>query len=252
MSTLSITGLSPSVAVDIAPEAHALKATAIGSAGLVVAVTTESQQSFAVAVLKDIKSITKQIESARVAIKAPVLKLGKDIDHAASSFIADLDAHEKRITGLVSKYQAEQARIAREAEMARQAELDRIERERVKAEAEAARIAAEELRKAKTLEEAEAAAMRQQQATIDAEHKAQAAETKVILAPVEAPVRAQGMQVRQVPRYEVLDIREVALHRPDLVRIEPNGDAIVREIRAGNVQIKGLRCWVETVAGVRV
>lgn len=252
MSTLSITGLSPSVAVEIAPEAHALKATAIGSAGLVAAVTTEAQQTFAVAVLKDIKSLTKQIESARVAIKAPVLKLGKDIDHAAQSFVADLESHEKRITGLVSKYQAEQARIAREAEMARQAELDRIENERRAAESEAKRVADEELRKAKSLEEAEAAVNRQQEANTVAEHKAQAAETKVILAPVVAPVRAQGMAVRQAPRFEVTDIRALAFARPDLVRIEPNSDAINKEIRAGNTNIKGLRCWVETVAGVRV
>ena len=66
------------------------------------------------------------------------------------------------------------------------------------------------------------------------------------------PFRGDGVADTKVPRFEVLDIREVALHRPDLVRIEPNGDAIVREIRAGNINIKGLRCWMETVAGVRV
>ena len=252
MSALTITGLSPSVSVEIASEAHALKSQALGSAELVVAVTTPDQQSFAVSVLRDIKSITKQIESARVAIKAPVLKLGKDIDHAASAFTADLESQEKRIAGLVSRYQAEQARIAREAEMARQAELDRIERERLKAEAEAKRIADEALRKAKSLEEADAAAQRQQQAKEEAQHQAQAAETKVILAPVVAPVRAQGMAVRQVPRFEIIDIHEVAFSRPDLVRIEPNSEAINREIRAGNINIKGLRCWMETVAGVRV
>ena len=52
--------------------------------------------------------------------------------------------------------------------------------------------------------------------------------------------------------YHIADIRELAFHRPDLVNIEPNSDAIEREIRAGNTNIKGLHCWVETVAGVRV
>ena len=61
-----------------------------------------------------------------------------------------------------------------------------------------------------------------------------------------------GIPRAEVPRFVLMDIRELAFHRPDLVNIEPNGDAIVREIRAGNTNIKGLRCWVETVAGVRV
>lgn len=56
----------------------------------------------------------------------------------------------------------------------------------------------------------------------------------------------------EVPRFEILDIREVAFHHPHLVSVEPNSDAINREIRSGNINIKGLRCWMETVAGVRV
>ena len=60
-----------------------------------------------------------------------------------------------------------------------------------------------------------------------------------------------GIPRTEVPRFILMDIRELAFHRPDLVNIEPNGDAIVREIRAGNTNIKGLHCWVETVAGVR-
>jgi hypothetical protein len=54
------------------------------------------------------------------------------------------------------------------------------------------------------------------------------------------------------PRFEITDIRALAFARPDLVRVEPNTMAINNEIKAGNLTITGLRCWMETVAGVRV
>lgn len=250
--TLSIAGWGPKVSVEIAPEAHTQKEDALGTAALVRAVTTPAQQEFAVAALREIKGIKKKIEDSRRAIKAPVLTLGKDIDSAAATFCAELDAEESRITKAVSTYQAEEARKAREAEEAKQAELRRIEHERLAAEREAQRKADEEARAARSLEAAEDAAKRHEAEKLRAAVEAQKAREAVIVKPVVAPARAEGMAVRQVPRFEIIDIRALAFARPDLVRVEPNTMAINNEIKSGNLTITGLRCWMETVAGVRV
>lgn len=250
MSTLTVRGLLNPATVEINDEAYELKSEALGVSRILDVVTTPAQQDYAVAALRDIKSLIKRIETARVEIKAPVLKLGKDIDHAAQTFTAELLAEERRLTGLVSGYQSEQLRIAREAEAKRIAELQRIENERLKAEAEVRRQADEAIRKAKTLEAAEAAAKAEQERLARAAQSAQVAASQVIAAPVVA--RAEGMAVRSAPKFRVTDIRSLAFARPDLVRIEPNAEAINREIRAGNLNITGLECWMETVAGVRV
>lgn len=250
--TLSIAGFGPKVSVEIAPEAHAQKADALIVAAIVKLVTNPTEQQFAVDALREIKSIKRAIEESRKAIKAPVLTLGKDIDAAAATFCAELDAEESRITKAVSTYQAEEARKAREAEEARQAELRRIENERLAAEREAQRRADEEARAARSLEAAEDAAKRHEEGKLRAAIEAQKAREAVIVKPVVAPARAEGMAVRQVPRFEITDIRALAFARPDLVRVEPNSNAINAEIRAGNLTITGLRCWMDTVAGVRV
>lgn len=249
--TLSIAGWGPKVSVQIADDAHTQKADALGSAALVSAVTTPAQQEFAVAALREIKGIKKKIEDSRKAIKAPVLTLGKEIDAAAATFCAELDAEESRITKAVSAYQVEEERKAREAQEARQAELRRIENERLAAEREAQRRADEEARAARSLEAAEEAAKRHEAEKLRTAVEAEKAREAVIVKPVVAPARAEGMAVRQVPRFEITDIRALAFARPDLVRIEPNSNAINAEIRAGNLTITGLRCWMETVAGVR-
>ena len=50
----------------------------------------------------------------------------------------------------------------------------------------------------------------------------------------------------EVPRFEVIDIRLLAFHHPDLVNVEPNSEAIEMEIRRGHTHIKGLHCWMDT------
>ena len=249
---LSLSNFGPRVGIEIHQDAHAKKADALGTAALVKSVTTPGQQQFAVDALREIKSIKRAIEDSRKAIKAPVLTLGKEIDAAVATFCAELDAEESRITKAVSTYQAEEARKAREAEEARQADLRRIENERLAAEREAQRRADEEARAARSLEAAEEAAKRHEAEKLRAAVEAQKAREAVVVKPVVAPARAEGMAVRQVPRFEITDIRALAFARPDLVRVEPNSNAINAEIRAGNLTITGLRCWMETVAGVRV
>lgn len=248
---LSLVRFGPTPSVEINQSAHDAKADALGTAALVSVVTTPAQQEFAVGALRDIKAIKKGIEEARVAVKAPVLKLGKDIDECARVFCAELDAEDKRITTLVSTYQQAEIRKAHDAEAARQRELQRIEAERLAAEREAQRLADEEIRKARSLEQAEVAAVKAEQSVAKATQEAAVAKVAVYTAPSVSPARAEGMQVRRVPKFEVLDVRSLALARPDLVRIEVNAAAVNKEILAGNTTISGLKCWVETGVGVR-
>lgn len=247
---LSLTRFGPQPGVEIARAAHDRKGMLLAFAGAVAAVGNPEEQVTAVDCLRDIKGLKKEIEQSRVAIKAPVLTLGRDIDSASAAFCAELDSEDKRLTGLVSRYQEEQRRIAAEAEAARQRELQRIENERLAAEREAQRIATEELRKARSLQAADEAAARAEAQRAQAAQAASMARAAVFMTPAPVAPVVEGMHTRKVPKFDVIDVRVLASARPDLVRIEANAQSINKEILAGNLNIAGLKCWVET--GVRV
>jgi membrane protein involved in colicin uptake len=200
-----------------------------------------------------------------------VLDIGRKIDGAAEEFCRDLIAEEKRLTGLLTSYQIEQQRIAREAEQKRQAELARQQEEERKRqaeidrkarEAEQARLAAERAeRDAKT---AEARAKAQQEAKEAADkaaalaaqkEKEQAAakleQAELMRAPAPTAPKAAGTSVSQPWVFEVTDAKALHAARPELVDLVVRRNDIITRIRQGEREIPGLRIYQDTRVTVR-
>lgn len=284
MSTLAITGFTaPSVA--LTQEAIRFKSVLIESSKLVTEVNDEFTAEVAGTVLVDLAGAIKDCEKSRKAVKAPVLKLGEEIDRQAKLFSLDLENQSERIRGLVGAYNArveqeqraaerkrqeELARIERErieAERKAQEEAARIERERLAAEAEAKRKADEAFASANSLEQAEAAAQAAEdaakQAAAKAKRDAEAAEEARRAAALESERKAAalpvvpkvapiaGVSVAPVLKFEVLDIAELYKHNPQFVTLTHKTREINAAISAGHRSIPGLRIWEEKGVKVR-
>jgi len=83
------------------------------------------------------------LEKARAELKAPFIAKGREIDEAARAPAGRIEAAKSGIKAKVAAFQQEQERLAREAEVARQKELQRLEAKRI-AEERAAILIAEE------------------------------------------------------------------------------------------------------------
>ena len=133
--------------VEIAIEQSALtqRTEALDMASSVVQVAGETDQMLAVGAQAQIKRLLKLVESSRQSVKAPVLQLGRTIDAKASEFTGPLEAEDRRIGKLVSTYQAEQRRLAEEAERKRLEAIRQAEQERLRLEREAEQKRQQEL-----------------------------------------------------------------------------------------------------------
>lgn len=250
MSALTLSGFqSPDVLINVST--HALRDRLLDDARLVRNVTSDFEVELAGQVLVEIRRLTKECEDSRVAIKAPVLDLGRDIDRVAKGFVEGIQTEAVRIGRLVAAYQTEQQRIAADAARARQAELDRIECERMAAEEKARKEAESAMAKAATPEAAEVAAVKAEVAQAEAARAAQRSAESVAVAPAPPPKLA-GVSVRQVWKFEVLDINALHAARPELVNLVPDIRQINGFIAAGDRVIPGLRIWQEPETRVRV
>jgi len=109
-----------------AESALALREEVLACANLIWAVTNKATHDTAIQAQQDIKALLDATEKSRVALKAPVLKLGRDIDATAAGFAEELQKAYARIDRLVCEWQsAERARQA-EIEALRQKELDAL------------------------------------------------------------------------------------------------------------------------------
>jgi hypothetical protein len=274
VNAITLTGTSE---VKIAIETRAVESRdlAVSSAQALPSVSSESDARAAANIIRDLRSIQKQTEESRSDVKRPVLDLGKRIDAIAKEFIGPVESELSRVSRLLTTWQVEQDRIAREAEAKRQAELRaaaeaeakaRAEAERARAKAEAeARAAAKKAESESdpfALAEAEAAAKaardRESQKIQQAEEAARAARLK---AAQELPVaqKLAGVTVKRQPDFEILDLQRLARSRPDLVTITPKRADIIAEIRkAGEWDgkrpvpgIDGIAAWWDGKAVVR-
>lgn len=143
-------------------------------------------------------------------------------------------------------YNREQLRIQREAEEKERRERLAREREeqRLRDEAEKARKAAE----VAVTEEQHAAATQQAK---QAEHEAAKVAAAPIVAHVAAPVRVSGVSAAATWTFELLSVEELAKSRPELVQITPRRAEILTRIRAGELNIPGLRIFEDIKTTVR-
>lgn len=108
----------------------------VATAAVMTVVDTESAQT-AADYLRKATTLAKEIEEARNLAKAPALAMGRAIDAAVKGPAARLDEAKRDLSRKVGEYQAEQNRIAREAEATRQREIKRKQDEQRKREEEA-------------------------------------------------------------------------------------------------------------------
>jgi hypothetical protein len=102
----------------------------IAASSAIKSVMEPMGQEQAVLTLRAVNQLLKAAESSRTSVKAPVLEIGRKIDALVKEFCLDLESESSRLGRLLTVYQVEQDRIAREAEARRQAELRRVEDER--------------------------------------------------------------------------------------------------------------------------
>lgn len=89
-------------------------------------VKTADDAQLAADALKDMKGFTRSIEDARTTVKAPVLKLTKDIDGLAKELTTAVTVETDRVSRLLGTYQQEQQRLLREQQEAAAREEQRI------------------------------------------------------------------------------------------------------------------------------
>lgn len=250
--------------LSIAPAAETLKKELIASAEKIVSVTDTQSAESAREQLKLLAKMRIAVEASRVAVKEPVLTVGKTIDTMAKEFSDDIIAHEQRLSGLISSHaeEVERQRVAAEKErqrLAREAEDARLAAERQREEQETkARLAAEASEKARkeaedalwnaeTPEqklEADRKAAEAEQAKRDAEQRQREAQELEAARRQEATTTnnsllSAGMMasapapagVSWVYDYEVTDVHELYKHSPLLVDVTPRRSAILDTIK---------------------
>lgn len=279
----------PGYSLQIPETAEKRKAALLVAAQAITEVSTPQQAEDASAEVKALAKIRNEIERSRLAVKAPVIALGKAIDERAKEFAASLDVEEKRLTRLISDHalKVEEARRAAAAEAARIA----AEKEKQEREAEAARIAEERRREeeARKAEEAAAAAAKAAEeaaaksadededieaeiaraAAIDAKNAADKAAKEVSAAAARAEEDRQAAAAKLAEEqriasvaatqqtkgvsfplaFEVEDIGQLYMEHPELVTLTVKTAEVKAFLKAEETKLSG---QIPTVPGLRV
>ena len=221
-----------------------------------VKVTNAEEYEDASELLKRIKGKSKELESARVRLKAPILESGRRVDEWFKNPLERLLSAEKAIKGALLSYrtlqekkaraeeerlrllvEAEQKRLAREAlEIKMKADRDRQELERQAREAQS-------LRDRQELEaQAQVVSYLGGQAASNLEEKADELRPRTIEA---RHVVVTGQRIRKVWRFEVVESAVI----PDLYKIvdlKKLGD-VARGIKEIPPSIPGVRFYTEEI-----
>lgn len=199
------------------PEAEELKLSLLNKADTICIVDSKETESAARSVLTDLAGFRKALEATRKAVKEPVLQLGRKIDSIAEQFGSAVATQEHRIKSIIGAYamivERERQRLEAEAEAAR---LEAIKRER---EAEAARIKAEQTKT--SLAEAKV-----ERLEIKAD-QAKAASFQAALQAEEIKVKGASM----VWDFEVTDIHALYEYDQGCVSMEPKRREVLELIK---------------------
>lgn len=242
------------VRLSLTPEFHLVKARALETARAVDAVTDKETMDLATKALVQVSAILKTLEDSRTAVKAPVLKIAKEIDAIAKEAAEDLGREKARLKASTEAYYREEARKAeaarRLAEKLAEAKRQK-EEEIIRAQQEEQRKLEEAARKSNDAAERERL---QQEAAERARLADEAArrQEEIEAKEVKAPAKSDGMIVRKVWKHRVLDLHALYKARPDLVTLEPKTNAINSAIRQGGErEIPGLEIYEEIDTTVR-
>lgn len=230
--------------IGITVEATVERDRIIGRSRLILKVANPATLRTLTDIGTSIKRLLTDSEASRVDVKAPALRVVNTIDGLAKSFMDPLRVELARVNRMLTEYAVEQKRLADAAERER---LRLAAEAQAKAEAEAWRIGEEAEAKAR-----EASSPNEAQRTLDLaalQAKQVVAQTVPPPAPL-APIKPQGVTVREGWDYEIRDMKALAEGDWDLVRVEPNVIEIKRRIAAGARQIPGLRIFQNTTAAI--
>ena len=115
--SLIVTGLS-GVTTTTTDDVRQQRDELLLAARYIGAVVTADDATQAASTLTDIRALTKMVEASRAEVKAPVLKLAKDIDQLAAELTDDLHGEALRLGRLIGTYQTEERRKVEAAQRA--------------------------------------------------------------------------------------------------------------------------------------
>ena len=196
------------------------------------AVVTHDDAYQAATTMTDIKALTRMVEASRNEVKAPVLKLGKEIDALAAELTAELTAEALRLGRLIGTYQTEDRRKVEAAQRAAwQAEQDVLNAARAEHAAALKANAAPEVVEAVEAKAFEAVA--------------------VIRATAPVAPTVAGTATRKVQHFEVTDASAAYKAQPAMFTLTPNTAAIKAILKSQpSLVVPGLNHWTEAVANV--
>ena len=126
MNTLTLKN-AENISIDLTKEAAEAKSTALTLAGMVKIVKDDQTAIQCANARRGIKDILREVEASRKQVKAPLPKLGKDIDAKASEFVSDLQLEDSRLESMQTPYEIKKREELRKAEETRQAELRELQ-----------------------------------------------------------------------------------------------------------------------------
>ncbi len=221
----------------------------LAAANTAPSVTDAATQAQAFAALSDIKAWTKDVESARVEVKEPVLKATRKIDSMAKEYCAPLLEAATMLDRMLSAYHDEQKRLLEEEQQRKDEEIalqKQIEEDAVwEAEQEARMLNLK----------GDSATDEDLQRAVNAEEDAKMATQRTLATlrnpVITTPTRQAGMVVRKVVRWEITDEKKLFAAAPHFFRLEPNKAVITASVTE-KTKIDGLKVWAETKTGARV
>lgn len=190
-------------------EAEQLRESALQQSALIGKVNDAASNEQATRALESLHALTMQVEKSRVALKEPILRLGRQIDDTAKDFCKELTDEKVRIATLLGDY-AEIIRMKLAAEeQARNERLTTLER-----------ACAEDIAKSTSVEEADAIREKYSEAARDL--------------PTAFIPKPEGQVVKNDWDVIVVDLWTLARTHPTCVKIEPRLSEIKALLNAGS------------------
>lgn len=213
-------------AISFTTEAEVARVSALAAAGAIGKVSNAEDNDRAVKAQTELTELVRLVERARKNAKEPIIEAGRKLDAAVKNWLYEVESELRRVSELVSEFAEHELRRQQAEERAKQAELNRIERER-----------AEALAQTKNLEALDA---------VNETFDRKAAELSV---PVETS-RAPRQVIKEDWEIEVTNIYELARYHPYCVKMTPLLSEIKQMLDNG-MTVHGVKAEKKVKAGIR-
>lgn len=213
-------------AVAFTPEAEAAIEAALVAAASIASVNNAEENEAACAADRQLKSVLRDIEKARVECKQPFLDYGRAIDDAVRTRVTEPKAEEMRVNRLIGNFAQRQLQLQREREAEHKKQLLELERQKA---AELAKVLADTAKPAAEVEKAVEKVTEQFNARAFSE-----------VPPPPPAARAKGQVITEDWDFEVTDVWLLARAHPICIKMEVLRSEVKNLLNAG-VDVKGIR-----------